>query len=74
MLIKETENGATLHIETLAELRTLITTLTPYTVATLPDAALTPQQLIYVSDGASNQRLAVSDGMAWRFSDGNVVS
>lgn len=44
-----------------------------YTVATLPRAT-TPGRLIYVSDGTSNKRLAISDGTNWRFPDGNVVS
>lgn len=43
------------------------------TVATLPSAA-TPAQMIYVSDGASNKRLAISDGTNWRWPDGAVVS
>jgi len=47
--------------------------LRAYTVATLP-AASPAGQLIYVSNGSSNRRLAVSDGSAWRFPDGNVVS
>jgi hypothetical protein len=47
--------------------------LRSYTVATLPSAA-TAGQLIYVSNGTSNKRLAVSDGTNWRFPDGAVVS
>lgn len=47
--------------------------LRSYTVGTLPSAA-TAGQLIHVSDGTSNKRLAVSDGANWRFPDGNVVS
>jgi hypothetical protein len=47
--------------------------LRPYTVATLP-AAAPAGQLIYVSDGAANKRMAVSDGASWRFPDGNLVS
>lgn len=48
--------------------------LPSYTVATLPDASAYARCLIYVSDGTSNKRLAVSDGTNWRFPDGNVVS
>jgi len=48
--------------------------LPDYTVATLPSAANNSKCLIYVSDGTSNKRLAVSDGTNWRFPDGNVVS
>lgn len=51
-----------------------IVQLPSYTVATLPDAAANVQGLIYVSDGASNKRLAVSDGTNWRFPDGAVVT
>lgn len=48
-------------------------TLRIYTVATLPSAA-TAAQMIYVSDGTTNKRLAVSDGTNWRWPDGAVVS
>lgn len=47
--------------------------LRSYTVAALPSAS-PAAQMIYVSDGSSNRRLAVSDGSAWRFPDGSVVS
>lgn len=47
--------------------------LRSYTVATLPSAAAA-NQIIYVSDGTSNKRVAVSDGTNWRFPDGNAVS
>jgi hypothetical protein len=47
--------------------------LRSYTVATLPSAA-TAARLIYVSDGTSNKRLAVSDGTNWRWPDGAIVS
>ena len=47
--------------------------LPSYTVGTLPSAA-TSAQLIYVSDGTSNKRLAVSDGTNWRWPDGAIVS
>lgn len=47
--------------------------LRAYTVATLPSAA-TAAQMIYVSDGTANKRLAISDGTNWRFPDGAVVS
>lgn len=49
-------------------------TLPPYTVATLPNPAVNKAGLIYVSDGTSNKRLAISDGVNWRFPDGNVVT
>lgn len=47
--------------------------LRSYTVGTLPSAS-TAARLIYVSDGTTNKRLAVSDGTNWRFPDGNIVS
>lgn len=47
--------------------------LRPYTVATLPSAS-TSARMVFVSDGASNKRLAVSDGTNWRWPDGTIVS
>ncbi len=47
--------------------------LRSYTVGTLPSAA-TAARLIYVSNGTSNKRLAVSDGTNWRWPDGVIVS
>jgi hypothetical protein len=47
--------------------------LRSYTVATLPSAS-SAARMIYVSDGTSNKRLAVSDGTNWRFPDGAIVS
>lgn len=49
-----------------------IPVLPSYTVATLPSAAA--RGLIYVSDGGGNKRLAISDGLAWRWPDGSAVS
>jgi hypothetical protein len=48
--------------------------LPTYTVASLPSASTFARCLIYVSDGSSNRRFAVSDGTAWRWPDGAVVS
>ena len=48
--------------------------LANYTVATLPAAAANARSVIYVSDGAANKRLAISDGTNWRWPDGAVVS
>lgn len=52
--------------------------LASYTVAQLlagtPSASKYPTGIVYVSNGTSNKRLAVSDGTTWRFPDGNVVS
>lgn len=48
--------------------------LPAYTVATLPSAATFVGCLIRVTDGSANQQLAISDGTAWRFADGTVVS
>jgi len=47
--------------------------LPSYTVSTLPSAS-PAARLIFVSNGTSNKRLAVSDGTNWRFPDGAVVS
>lgn len=47
--------------------------LRSYTVATLPSAG-TAARMIYVSDGTTNKRQAVSDGTNWRWPDGAVVS
>ena len=48
--------------------------LPSFTVATLPAAASYPRAMIYVSDGTAAKRLAISDGAAWRWPDGLVVS
>lgn len=48
--------------------------LPTYTVATLPSAASNVRGMIYVSDGTSNKRFAVSDGVNWRWPDGAIVS
>lgn len=45
-----------------------------YTVGTLPAAATYANSMIYVSDGTSNKRLAVSDGVQWRWPDGAIVT
>jgi hypothetical protein len=49
-----------------------IVSLRSYTVGTVPTA--TAQQVIYVSNGTSNKRLAVADGTNWRWPDGAIVS
>lgn len=48
--------------------------LPTYTVATVPSASTYSRGLIYVSDGTSNKRLAISDGTNWRWPDGAIVS
>ena len=48
--------------------------LAGYTVATLPAASANPRGVVFVSDGAANKRMAVSDGTNWRWPDGAVVS
>lgn len=53
---------------------TLPPRLPSYTVATVPSAATYVRGMIYVSDGASNKRMAISDGTNWRFPDGAIVS
>jgi hypothetical protein len=44
-----------------------------YTVATKPSAAIGAGQIIYLSDGAGNKKLAVSDNSAWYYMDGTAV-
>ncbi len=63
-----TPNGLKSYMDTQIQI------LPSYTVATLPSAATYARGLIYVSDGTTNKRLAVSDGTNWRFPDGNIVS
>ncbi len=53
---------------------TRIPILRSYTVATMPSASANARGLVYVSDGTANKRLAVSDGSAWRWPDGAIVS
>ena len=45
-----------------------------FTVATLPSASANSRGVIYVADGTTNKRLAVSDGTNWRWPDGAIVS
>ena len=59
--------GASGRVEVLG-----VPALPSYTVATLPTA--TARGVVYVSNGASNRRLAVADGLNWRWPDGTVVS
>jgi hypothetical protein len=47
--------------------------LKSYTIATKPSASANPRAVIYLSDGASNKRLSISDGADWRYPDGTVV-
>jgi len=48
--------------------------LPSYTVATLPSAATFARCLVFVSNGTTNKRFAISDGTNWRWPDGAVVS
>lgn len=48
--------------------------LASYSVGSLPNPASFPRSLVYVSNGTANKRLAISDGAAWRWPDGAVVS
>lgn len=59
----------TAYVESLDPFR-----LPTYTVSTVPTASSFSRCLIYVSDGTSNKRLAVSDGTNWRWPDGVIVS
>jgi hypothetical protein len=48
--------------------------LPTYTVATLPAAGSFGRCMVYVSDGTSDKRLAISDSVNWRWPDGAIVS
>ncbi|MDX2224593.1 MAG: hypothetical protein SFV21_17710 [Rhodospirillaceae bacterium] len=48
--------------------------LTAYSRTALPDAARHAWSLIAVSDGASNRFAAVSNGSAWYYLDGTLVT
>lgn len=48
--------------------------LPSYTVAGLPSAATHARSIVYVSDGTSDHRFAISDGTNWRWPDGVIVS
>jgi len=48
--------------------------LPSYTVAGLPSAATHVRSIVYVSDGTTDHRLAISDGTNWRWPDGVIVS
>lgn len=59
----------TAYVESAAPFR-----LPTYTVATLPSASTFARCLIFVSDGSTSRRFAISDGSSWRWPDGEVVS
>lgn len=55
--------------------QTMSLALNSYTVLTLPDAALRPRELIFVSDETGGATIAFSDGTNWRrVQDRAVVS
>jgi hypothetical protein len=47
--------------------------LPSYTISGLPSAGTYTRSILYVSDGAGNKRLAISDGTNWRYPDGATV-
>jgi len=47
--------------------------VTVATVASTYPPATYPRSLVYLSDGASNKKLAICDGSAWRYPDGTTV-
>lgn len=51
----------------------LFVSLTPFTVANKPAAADYPWKLIFLSDGAGNKFVAVSNGTAWHYLEGTAV-
>lgn len=46
---------------------------TPYTVANKPSAITNAWKLIFLSDGALNKFVAVSNGVAWYYLEGTAV-
>jgi hypothetical protein len=47
--------------------------LRPFTVADKPAAAKFPWKLIFLSDGAANKFVVVSNGTAWYYIEGTAV-
>lgn len=47
--------------------------LATFTIASKPAASSWTGAIIYVSDGAANKKLAISDGTVWRYPDGTAV-
>lgn len=47
--------------------------LAEYTIATLPVASVWRGGVVYLTNGASNKRMAISDGTIWRYPDGAAV-
>jgi hypothetical protein len=47
--------------------------LPEFTVAGMPSASFYRGCAVFVSDGASNKLIAISDGTNWRYADGNTV-
>lgn len=45
-----------------------------YTIATLPNPGLFTARPVYVSDGSSGRRIAISAGTSWVYGDGAIVS
>jgi hypothetical protein len=66
--------GGRLTVDTTRVTATVPVRLPSYTVASLPSASTHVRSLVFVSDGASSKRLAVSDGTNWLWPDGTVVS
>ncbi len=52
----------------------ILPTTTVSAIGTDYPAASWTRGMVYVSDGTSNKRLAVSDGTQWRWPDGNIVT
>lgn len=47
--------------------------LASFTIAALPAASTCPRAAVYLSNGAGNKRMAISDGTIWRYADGTAV-
>lgn len=46
---------------------------TPFTAASMPDATQNAWKLAFVSDGAGDKFVAVSNGVAWYYLEGTPV-
>ena len=73
-LLTGTRGNNRLRVQTASEAMALRTTkLLAFTVNSLPAAYTLAHHLAFVSDGADNRRVVVSDGVVWRYMDGTTV-
>lgn len=67
----ETDKTATL--QAIARMIYMPKPLPKYTILTLPPAAQHEGTPLYVSNGAGNRFIAISNGTAWYYADGTAV-